>query len=307
MWLLLVVFSCARSLDVDVVVPVGPNDMKRFTALVKTCEPVFAHGDFVRATVVADEMYADKYRAIVRVYGSDIWQVMDEGDLIPAYKRTPVLRHPNGWVRQMDVKLHYLALRGAPIVVVMDADSLCASSNGWLRYRKLLMDKIPLCLEKTVYNPPYGNAIATARTLNIGHIDVGKGLMGWTPQVLSRPAFQGVLAREPGLLGVLKAAWRTRDCKITTRCWTEYYVYQWLLDKHNLTDSVHRVVSTHIDFSAGEKVDTRCPHARVRTKQFLSNSLRCDGGDCAPFLMIDDHDPRFSPDRVSMMISETHR
>ena len=95
--------------------------------------------------------------------------------------------------------------------------------------------------------------------------------------------------------------------RLRMRCVTEYFVYQLLGQHYGLWDTYHNVVVGNIEGGRTEVVDSRCSHVRISSWATLVSIV--NGGESAknisswpPFIMLNDHDPAFTPERVLALL-----
>ena len=88
------------------------------------------------------------------------------------------------------------------------------------------------------------------------------------------------------------------------RCVTEYFVYQLLGQHYGMWDKYHHTVVGNIEDGRKEVVNPRCSHVRVSSWSTLVGIIHGAKNASAwpPFLMLDDHNPLFSPEKVLALL-----
>jgi hypothetical protein len=228
----------------DGAVSVGPPETckDRLTAMLLSCQPVVRAPMWRAAYIIASRPFVAEYKELAKTYGGGLWSVLVEEDLVPEFGNRTLkhLRPRQGWNRQQDVKLAFLARPGPANTILFDADSLCSCSQSWETFAKATAErpKLDMCVEKWSFEPARSNMIATAEVLGVSDAtgeEETAALIGWTPQIMSRAMFREILAdHRPGLLRELLEARAGPKCKamnalpsgarLRGRCWTEYFV-----------------------------------------------------------------------------------
>lgn len=240
-----------RSGQWDGIVSVGPPETckDRLTAMLLSCQAVIQPPYWQAAYIVASRPYVAEYTELAQKYGGGLWQVLVEEELVPEFGNSSLkhLRPQQGWLRQQDVKLAFLARDGPSNTVLFDSDSLCSCATSWNKFAEASakQDKLDMCVETWPFEPARSNMVATAKALGVEVPDAVSpdgsrdeklpALIGWTPQVMSRAMFRRIISEHrPNLLRDLLELRNGPVCKnfsqlqlgarLRNRCWTEYFV-----------------------------------------------------------------------------------